>query len=798
MALLVSLTFWLLDINQKTNKENSRTNVWLWGIDQNGNRVLVIDPNFVPYFYAIVEEKIEASNVAAKIDERFSQWVANMQIVERRFFGKLVTAIRIKCKPATDIGKLSKQLRSIEGIKTCLEDDIRIAMRYLIDNDVIPCTWHEVETEVENDANDVRVKKVFIAKSPPKRIEKTREPSLRVLSFSMICYSHEGSPKPDRTPVIIISTSANNKEERQFVASEDKKDKQLMEDFFEYIRQFDPDIVVSFGGNKTDWAYLKARSRKLKVKMNFDRAQQEPHTSVYGHVSTTGMINMDLADFMDEFPEVKVKNLWNLADHLSVKRDQQVRIEDIEFAELWDDKSKCKQLLQFGLDNAHKIQDIFELLADFAIQLSSLVSLPLDHVMTAATGFRVEWFLIKQAQKTDELIPKRIEQPYIPYAGGLVLSPKPGLHDNIAVLDFKSMYPNIMLTYNLSPDTYIPPGEPEPKSGVNTAPEVGHRFRKEPPGFYTEALTYLINLRTTIRKNMKNTNPKTIQYRILDAKQKAIKVTTNAAYGYAGWIGARWYLKPVAEAASAWGRHTILAAQKMAEEMDIEVVYGDTDSLFISYEQKKAEKLQETIKSKLKLDVEIGEIYKKIFFTEAKKRYAGLREDGSLDIVGLEVIRGDWAEVAKKVQEHVLEIILKESSPKKAIEYVRDIVKSIKQRKIPLNDLIIWKTLTKNPKDYNVKAAHVEAAKMLMEKGWRLTMGDKVGYVIVKGTGRLYTRVKPYVFADYKEVDVEYYVTNQVLPSAVRILEFFNITQEQLLHDDRAKVEEKGSLLDYL
>ena len=232
--------------------------------------------------------------------------------------------------------------------------------------------------------------------------------------------------------------------------------------------------------------------------------------------------------------------------------------------------------------------------------------------------------------------------------------------------------------------------------------------------------------------------------------------------------------------------------------MDIEVVYGDTDSLFISYEQKKAEKLQETIKSKLKLDVEIGEIYKKIFFTEAKKRYAGLREDGSLDIVGLEVIRGDWAEVAKKVQEHVLEIILKESSPKKAIEYVRDIVKSIKQRKIPLNDLIIWKTLTKNPKDYNVKAAHVEAAKMLMEKGWRLTMGDKVGYVIVKGTGRLYTRVKPYVFADYKEVDVEYYVTNQVLPSAVRILEFFNITQEQLLHDDRAKVEEKGSLLDYL
>ena len=131
--------------------------------------------------------------------------------------------------------------------------------------------------------------------------------------------------------------------------------------------------------------------------------------------------------------------------------------------------------------------------------------------------------------------------------------------------------------------------------------------------------------------------------------------------------------------------------------------------------------------------MEVGEVYKRIFFTEAKKRYAGLRQDGSLDIVGLEVIRGDWAEVAKKVQEHVLEIILKEQSPKKAVDYVRSVIADLKHRKIPLHDLIIWKTLTKAPDDYAIKAPHVEAAKMLKEKGWRLTSGDKVGYVILAG-----------------------------------------------------------------
>ena len=79
---------------------------------------------------------------------------------------------------------------------------------------------------------------------------------------------------------------------------------------------------------------------------------------------------------------------------------------------------------------------------------------------------------------------------------------------------------------------------------------------------------------------------------------------------------------------------------------------------------------------------------------------------------------------------------------------------------------------------------------MLREKGWELSVGDKVGYVIVNGAGRLYERVKPYMFATYDEVDIEYYATKQVVPAAARVLASFGITEDQLLSNE---TKEKGS-----
>jgi len=786
----VRIIFWLLDVSSEVR--NGVPEVWLWGVAVSGKRVLVVDRGFVGYFYAVIEDGFDAAKVVAEIEAEHYVSVAKVEAVERRLFGKPVKAIKVYCRNPDEVSKLAGDLRSIEGVEDCIEDDIRYSMRYLIDNNVVPCGWHEAEVTEETKPSGLQVDKVYVASSPLKSVERIEVAKLRILGFSMICHSKKGSPKPDKNPVVMISVATNQGESKQFLADKNDDDKPVLEALMNYVRSIDPDIIVGYGTNRQEWPYLIERCRKLSLKLKVDRTETEPHASVYSHISLTGRADLDLADYAGEFPEVKVKTLANLADYLGVlELEKRTMIEDVDLADYWDDKAKRETLKKFSADNVRCVLGVTEAILDFAIQLSNLVGLPLDHVGTAAAGFRVEWFLIRRTHGLGELVPKRIEQPYRPYAGGLVLQPKPGLHENIADLDFKSMYPNLMIAYNLSPDTYVAPKEPEPPSGVYEAPEVKHHFRKEPPGFYKEILTYLIAVRSEIRTEMERLGPSSSEHRVLDARQKAVKVITNAAYGYAGWTGARWYVKPVAEAAAAWGRYTISTAIKMAEADGLQVVYGDTDSIFVNNNEARIRKLSEKIRDELGLEVSPDKIYLRIFFTEAKKRYAGLLRDGRLDIVGLEVMRGDWAAVAKEVQEKVLEIVLKERSPQKAAEYVQGFIYGLRQRRVPYRDLIIWKTLTKPAEEYHVKASHVEAARMLRERGWDLAVGDKIGYVVVSGSGRLYERVKPYVLASYAEVDIEYYVSKQVVPAAARVLESFGITEEQLLKSSGQERESK-------
>jgi len=792
---LSKCTFWLLDVNYEI--EDHKPELWMWGIDDEGSRVLIIDGSFPPYFYLVLDDKEDAKTVLERVRQRESELnlITELELTRRRLFGEPVQALKVFCQDPEVTPKYSRLLSKVKGVKKCLEGDIRYSMRYLVDNDVTPCGWHEIDVEEAHDNAEAQVDRVYIASSAPRKIERDDLPPLRVLSFFPVCYGAKGAPRPEKDPVVVIATVTNTGHKEKFTAG-DYDDRGLMTSFAEYVREFDPDIIVGYETNRQHWQYLVDRGKKLGLSFFVDRANTLPHRSVYGHISITGRANMDMADFADELLEVKVKTLENIADFLEVKSlDEQITIDEMDFARYWDDPEKRSELIRFAMEKAELILGIFDNMLNYAAELSKLVGLPLDHIGKAAVGFRIEWYLIREAYKIDELVPARIERPYMPYAGGMVLKPKPGIHENIVVLDFKSMYPNIMIDKNVSPDTYIHPSEPEPPSGLNVAPEVGHRFRKEPPGFYKRVLSSLIAARDEIRAKTKALASESVEHRLLSARQKAVKVITNAAYGYAGWIGARWFRKPVAEATAAWGRHTIMSSIEMARNLGLEVVYGDTDSIFIKHDPGKVKILTKRIEKELGLEIEPEKVYQRILFTEAKKRYCGLLPDGTLDTVGLEVVRGDWANVAKYTQGRVLELVLKQRSPTRATDFVRTFIADIRERRVPYRDLVVWKTLTKPVEKYKVNAPHVQAARILKKEGWALTVGDKVGYVIIQGSGRMYERAQPYAMVSKEEVDTEYYVRKQVVPVALRILSMFGVKEEDLLAPKPA--EKAKTLVDF-
>lgn len=780
----MKIKFWLLDLNYEV--KNGIPEIWLWGICADGRRILIVDRNFKPYFYAVLKDDLDAKDIDVNISKLFTRNVVGFEICERRIFGKPIKTLKIYCRNPDVVDDVANKIKSLPNILDVYEDDIRFTLRYLIDLEIRPCGWVEVECEPISGYEYASVDSVYLALDKPISIEDSIIPNLKVLGFWIYCMSLSGSPKPERDPIVIISTINNEGLEKQFIVDEDLNDGRIIREFIEYVNLYNPDIIVSYGSNSKFIPYLLERSKKNGLKFNIDRIKGEPHTSLYGHVSITGRINLDIFDFSDEFQEVKVKTLENIAEHLSVMKAVDV-IEEFEISDYWRNPSLRGKLIKYSIDNVKRILGIYKNIIDSAIQLSYLVGLPLDIIGTAAVGFRVEWFLIRNAHQIGELVPKRKEISYQPYTGAIVLQPKPGLHENIAVIDFRSMYPSIMLTYNVSPDTYVPVNEIDPPSGVYVAPEVKHRFRKEPPGFYRNVLKTLLKARDEIRKTIKNLDPNNPLYKVLDARQKAVKIISNAMYGYAGWIGARWYIKPVAEAVTAWGRNLILSALKIADEINLKIIYGDTDSLFVEYKPELIEKLLSRIESELGFEAKIDKVYRRILFTEAKKKYCGLLEDGKLDFVGLEIVRGDWAGVAKLAQESVLEIIMYGGGINKALEFIKEFIKKMKSGEIPFREYVIWKTLTKDLSEYEVKAPHVEAARILMEKGYSLSLGDKVGYIIAVGSGKLHEKAIPYMLASKDQLDVEYYISNQVIPAVSRILEVFGIKPEQIISIGKMK-----------
>ncbi|HTX61963.1 MAG TPA: DNA polymerase domain-containing protein, partial [Methanobacterium sp.] len=211
------------------------------------------------------------------------------------------------------------------------------------------------------------------------------------------------------------------------------------------------------------------------------------------------------------------------------------------------------------------------------------------------------------------------------------------------------------------------------------------------------------------------------------------------------------------------------------------MVYWLNEHQYLDIEDK-AQKFTREVNKNLPegMELEFEGFFKRGFFV-TKKRYA-LIQDGNIVVKGLELVRRDWAPVAKKTQEKILMALLEEGSPQKAVKIARNVIEEIKQGKISLEDLVIHTQLTKNPDEYVQSAPHVMAAKRALLKGRKVGPGTIIRYVVVKGREPISQRAVPVEDADVSRYDPTYYIDNQVLPAVSRIIESVGYPKEDIIH----------------
>jgi DNA polymerase elongation subunit (family B) len=241
---------------------------------------------------------------------------------------------------------------------------------------------------------------------------------------------------------------------------------------------------------------------------------------------------------------------------------------------------------------------------------------------------------------------------------------------------------------------------------------------------------------------------------------------------------------------AAFGRYYIQKVINFAKENKYEVIYGDTDSLFLANcGESKAKSFLKGVNEILPetMELEFENIYKSGIFVPAKtgltakKRYALLDKNDRITIRGFEHVRRDWCKIARDTQEKVLFAILKDRDKDKAVMIVRDVIDSIRKGKVKIKDLVIYTQLTRSIEKYEQIGPHVAAAKKYVSRGHTIKEGSVIEYVITKGAGSISSRAEPFEYAE--NYDPEYYIKNQILPAAMRILYGLGFTEEDVLEE---------------
>ena len=377
------------------------------------------------------------------------------------------------------------------------------------------------------------------------------------------------------------------------------------------------------------------------------------------------------------------------------------------------------------------------------------------------------------------------------YRGGLVVEPTLGIHFNVIVVDFASLYPSIIKVHNLSYETVNCPHQSCKNDSSQRIPETSHWTCKEKRGLTSLLIGSLRDLRVKYYKYLSRDKAITAEERQLyNVVSQAIKVILNASYGVMGAEIFPLYCLPVADATAAIGRSTTTKTIEKCKEIGIDVIYGDTDSLFLrNPSPTNVDRISAWARSNLGVDLEIDKQYRYIVFSELKKNYLGVLSDGTVDVKGLTGKKSHTPPFIRKAFYSILDILSKVNS-ERDFETAREKIKNIIQENaknldlglITQEDLSFNVMVNKSPSKYgkrifggindgsgarslegkqvevasNFKGLpqHIKAAKLLTDIGREVKSGDIISYVKTKTNDG----VKPVGFAKPEEIDTEKYL----------------------------------------
>ncbi|MFO7445756.1 MAG: DNA polymerase II, partial [Ignavibacteriaceae bacterium] len=591
--------------------------------------------------------------------------------------------------------------------------------------------------------------------------------------------------------IAVHLTSKRGDEKKVFIVGEKKKESpdyinflesevDLLNSFFQWLKEADPDFIIGWHVIGFDLMFLEEKCRQLNISFDIGRTNgrislrtikgRGNFASIPGRVVIDGppALRAGFYSFEDFKLETVAQQMLQIGKTIASDKNKAEEIDRL-FA---DDKV---MLAEYNLNDTVLVTEIFRKsgLIELSVKRAQLSGLLIDRLGMMTAAF--DHFFLPKIHRAGYTAPNIRDLNTSEHAaGGYVIDPKPGIYDDVIVLDFKSLYPSIIQTFNIDPLSRL-----EAYKDPVTTP-AGYSFSAS-SHFLPEFIGRLMQQRNDAKK-------KHDKY-----LSQAIKILMNSFYGVMGSYGCRFYHPELPSAITGTGQRLLLGSKEYLESAGYFVIYGDTDSLFVRLKQGEglsadiigeriAVMLNEYWKEKLFkeynvrsfLEIEYEKYYKKFVITPArgsetgaKKRYAGLKIDKGIEeieFVGMEFVRSDWTRLAKEFQ---VELYKKVFAKEEVVDWIRAFVLDVKSGKYD-DKLIYRKRIRKDFDDYKNMPPQVRAAKMLNE-----TSGT-IQYVITK-------RGPIPVELEYSDIDYQHYIDKQLKPVADSVLALLGSSFDEIV-----------------